>query len=150
MIRNVALASLLAFSLTIGAALAADPLVLRGDGVALDGYDAISFFTGSPKQGSASYEAAWKGGIFRFVSAANRDAFLKNPDKYAPQYGGYSPMAMAEGKTVAGSAAMAVVVDGKLFLAADANEMKMLEQMPAEMMDKAKIRYIKINEGIYQ
>ncbi len=72
----------------------ADPLT----GVAIDGYDPVSYFTGSePQQGTPDFEYEWGGVPWYFVSAANRDAFARTPEVYAPQYGGHCLMALSRG-----------------------------------------------------
>lgn len=59
-------------------------------GVAIKGYDPVAYFTLSkPVEGSAEFEYEWMGAKWRFSSARHRDLFKSNPEKYAPQYGGY-------------------------------------------------------------
>jgi len=71
--------------------------------VAIGGYDPVSYFgAGGPATGSADFEAEYEGATFRFVSAENRERFLSEPERYAPQYGGYCVKNLAEGKLVAG------------------------------------------------
>ena len=61
-----------------------------GSKLRLRGNDPVSYFGASkPTLGSAEFKAEHAGVTYRFVSAANRDLFLKAPDKYAPQYGGF-------------------------------------------------------------
>lgn len=56
----------------------------------LKGYDPVGYFTeGRPVQGNAKYQHVWDGGRYHFASAANRDKFVSDPDRYAPQFGGY-------------------------------------------------------------
>ncbi|MGL4488941.1 MAG: YHS domain-containing (seleno)protein [Rhizobiaceae bacterium] len=86
------------------------------DGVAVGGYDAVSFFSGSPVEGKADFATKWSNVEWRFATAENRDAFLSNPQKYAPQYGGYCAYAVAKGSTAKGDPKAWSVVDGKLYL----------------------------------
>src|ERR1044071_6233089 len=66
-----------------------DPLT----GVAIEGYDAVSYFTEpAPLPGLPDYEYYWGGVPWYFASAANRDVFVRNPEIYAPQYGGHCEM----------------------------------------------------------
>jgi hypothetical protein len=49
-------------------------------GVALDGFDPVSYFLGEgPKPGLTEYELVWSGIAWRFASAANREAFQRDP-----------------------------------------------------------------------
>ena len=67
-------------------------------GPALQGFDPVAYFTeGAPKEGSARYTHEWNGAIWRFVSAENRDRFQAEPERFAPQYGGYCAFAMSGG-----------------------------------------------------
>jgi YHS domain-containing protein len=60
------------------------------DGLAIRGYDAVAYFTRhAAVRGSAEHSLRWKGAEWRFSSAEHLELFRKNPEKYAPQYGGY-------------------------------------------------------------
>lgn len=88
-----------------------------GDGVAIRGYDPVAYFTvGEPVEGSADYTATHDGATWRFSSAGNRDAFVADPEKYAPQYGGYCAYAVAHGATAPIDPQAFSVLDGKLYL----------------------------------
>ena len=79
--------------------LLAAPLVAQGDkvlvnvdkkGVALQGYDAVAFFTDqAPVRGVASYSARYQGATYYFASAEHRATFESAPEHYAPGYGGF-------------------------------------------------------------
>lgn len=66
--------------------------------VMIDGYDPVSYFSGTPTKGDASITTNVKGKTYHFASEANRGAFSADPSKYEPQYGGYCATAMSEGK----------------------------------------------------
>lgn len=67
-------------------------------GIAIDGYDPVSYFTDAePAQGLPDYEYDWGGVPWYFESAANRDVFMRNPEVYAPQYGGHCLMSLSRG-----------------------------------------------------
>lgn len=85
--------------------------------LAVGGYDAVAYFTdGKPVEGSKSFVHEHKGAKWRFASAENLAAFKANPDKYAPQYGGYCAWAAAQGYTAKGDPKNWKVVGGKLYL----------------------------------
>lgn len=89
----------------------------RFSNTALQGYDPVTYFTDdAPAKGDKSITADWNGAVVWFVSEANRDAFLADPDAYAPQYGGYCAWAMADGKYAKGNAHYWNIVEGKLYL----------------------------------
>ena len=100
-----------------GMALAEKPAVFAVDGVALRGYDPVAYFTESkPVKGDPAFGLQWKGAIWHFASAANRDAFRAAPEKYAPQYGGYCAFGTAQGYAVQTEPDAWKIVDGKLYL----------------------------------
>ena len=105
--------------LAFAGALHADspPVLTDVHGVALGGFDAVSYFSdGGPVMGSADFETTWSGAKWRFANAADRDAFVAAPEKYAPQYGGYCAYAVAKGGTAPADPTAWKVVDGKLYL----------------------------------
>lgn len=89
----------------------------EGDGAAIRGYDPVAYFKDSkPAKGSAEHRFEHKGSTFLFSSKANRDAFAAEPDKYAPQYGGFCAFGTASGYKAAVDPAVFSVVNGKLYL----------------------------------
>ncbi len=59
-------------------------------GLAIKGYDPVAYFTeGRAVKGKKEFEYKWEDAKWRFSSAGNRDLFAANPEKYAPQYGGF-------------------------------------------------------------
>jgi enamine deaminase RidA (YjgF/YER057c/UK114 family) len=94
----------------------------RGDEpkLSISGYDPVAYFTdGRPVQGKAEFEYVWRNLRWRFASGEHRDLFVKDPQRYAPQYDGYCAMgAAAEAgahKDTVDPEAWAIV-DGKLYL----------------------------------
>lgn len=89
-------------------------------GPAIGGFDAVAYFTeGAPIEGDARYTHEWNGAIWRFTSPENRDQFKSEPERYAPQYGGYCSFAMSSGSFSPGEAKRWRIVDGKLYLNAN-------------------------------
>jgi enamine deaminase RidA (YjgF/YER057c/UK114 family) len=94
----------------------------RGDEpkLSISGYDPVAYFTeGRPVQGKAEFEYLWHKLRWRFANADHRDLFVKDPNRYAPQYDGYCAMGTtnddAAHKDTVDPEAWAVV-DGKLYL----------------------------------
>lgn len=100
-----------------GGSATAQELNVTPTGLALRGYDPVSYFTGGkPVLGRADISAEHKGAVYRFATDANKQAFVANPDKYAPQFGGYCAFAAALGKKFDGDPNVWKIVDGKLYL----------------------------------
>lgn len=73
-----------------GISWAKDPINADWLGVAIKGYDTVAYFTeGKPVKGDKMHEFTWKGAKWRFSTAAHRQMFAADPEKYAPRYGGY-------------------------------------------------------------
>lgn len=120
-VRSLTAATIAAIALSLAfsasPALAAKADIYAKGGVAAKGYDVVAFFTdGMPVKGSPEFATEWKGVEWRFASAEHRDAFLADPERYAPQYGGYCAWAVAQGKTAPGDPMFWRIVDGKLYL----------------------------------
>ena len=97
-------------------AFAQTPVFSTGDG-AIRGYDPVAFFTqGKPVKGSSEQTYAWNGAKWYFSNAEHRDRFAADPEKYAPQYGGYCAYAVAKGYTASTVPEAWAIVDGKLYL----------------------------------
>ena len=86
-------------------------------GVAVDGYDAVAFFTkGKPVKGSSLYAYTWSGAQWLFADKADMESFQKAPEKYAPQYGGYCAYGAAKGHKATTEVDTWTIVNGKLYL----------------------------------
>ena len=98
-------------------AAALDPVWSNWRGLAVAGYDPVAYFTdGKPVEGSSDFTTEWKGATWRFASTAHRDQFVAEPEKFAPQYGGYCAWAVSQGYTAGIDPQAWKIVDGKLYL----------------------------------
>ncbi len=72
---------------------------VNSDGVIIDGYDPVAFFTESkPVKGSANFQSTHDGAIYHFASADNKNRLDENPEKYKVQFGGWCAYAVSLGK----------------------------------------------------
>jgi YHS domain-containing protein len=95
----------------------ADPVYKNGSGLAIRGYDPVAYFDQSrPVKGSPQFSHQWMGATWLFASAQHRDQFAANPERYAPQYGGYCSYAVSQGHTASIDPEAWKIVDGKLHL----------------------------------
>lgn len=86
-------------------------------GIAVRGTDVVAYATqGRPVAGSAAFAHTWRGATWRFATAAHRDAFAADPERFAPAYGGFCAYAVSEGYTAPIDPAAWRIVDGRLFL----------------------------------
>ncbi len=88
-----------------------------GSDLAVGGYDAVAYHTQSlAVPGNPNYRVSWKDAEWRFASAENRDLFVKAPETYAPQFGGYCAFTVAYGSTAPGNPKVFTLANGKLYL----------------------------------
>ncbi|MBC8112690.1 MAG: YHS domain protein [Verrucomicrobia bacterium] len=87
------------------------------NGIAIQGYDAVSYFSGKPTKGKSAFAHNYQGVVYYFATAANRETFKKSPEKYEPAYGGWCSYAMGDsGEKVEIDPQTYKIVDGKLNL----------------------------------
>ncbi|MGY0217756.1 YHS domain-containing (seleno)protein [Endozoicomonadaceae bacterium StTr2] len=134
--RKITFASLLTllFSLQVFPALAKDEIYTSFfSNKAVGGYDTVAYFTeGRPVEGSDKFKTEYKDTVWYFSSAENLKKFKADPEKYAPQYGGYCAWAVGQGYTASGDPKQWHIDNGKLYLNYDA-------EVKAEWLkDKAK------------
>ncbi|MPW36196.1 YHS domain-containing (seleno)protein [Vibrio sp. B1Z05] len=86
-------------------------------GKAIKGYDPVAYFTMQKAQkGDKQYQYEWKDATWYFSSEENRNLFVANPEKYAPQYGGYCAWAVSNGYTAKIDPNAWSIYEGKLYL----------------------------------
>lgn len=106
----------IAFALTTANAFAIEPIFSTEAG-AIRGYDPVAYFTQhKPVKGKEALSYQWQGAEWHFSTQANLDAFKAEPEKFAPQYGGYCAYGVAQGYTPETDPAAFKVVNGKLYL----------------------------------
>lgn len=104
--------------------------------VAVQGHDVVAYFTvGAPTAGKAEFKANHRGATYFFASAANRDSFKSDPNKYAPQFGGFCAMGVALDKKLDGDPTAWKVEGGKLYLNVNKDvQKKWLEDVPGNLV----------------
>ena len=113
--RTTAIA--LALSLSAGAAFADEITTFVKQGAAIGGTDPVAYFTeGKPIEGKDAFTATYDDVTWKFASAANRDLFVADPEKYAPQYGGFCAFGASKGFKVPVVPDAWKIVDGKLYM----------------------------------
>lgn len=91
---------------------------LESSGLAIQGYDPVTYFTiNKAVEGKKELSANYNGVTYRFVSKQNKEEFTRNPTRYEPQFGGWCAYAMGKkGEKVAIDPETFKVLDGKLYL----------------------------------
>lgn len=111
------------------------PVNKGSDNLAIKGYDAVAYFNdGRAVRGAEEFSLEYEGAMWLFTSQSNRDLFAQEPQKYAPQYGGYCSWAVGHGYTAPGDPEAWKVVDGKLYLNYNQDVKKKWEQEAASLI----------------
>lgn len=106
--------------------------------IALKGYDPVAYFTLSRAvRGDARFQMEWDGAVYRFVSAHHLELFKADPDRYLPQFGNLCTASLASGKRRIPDPRYWLVHQGRLFLFAHPDGVKMMAVNPDAMMARA-------------
>nr|WP_228481449.1 YHS domain-containing (seleno)protein [Vibrio fluminensis] len=101
----------------ISTAFALEPVYSDFFGKAIKGYDPVAYFSDAkPVKGSSDHRYDWNGATWYFSSNANLNMFIQDPQKFAPQYGGYCAWAVSEGYTASIDPEAWYIHDDKLYL----------------------------------
>lgn len=128
--------------LGLSAPVMAEDLVNTGyfGDVAIKGYDPVAYFTESKAlEGSPQFSYRWLGANWQFASAENRELFIREPTRYAPQYGGYCADGVSFGTVTTNIDPKAWrIIEGKLFLSYDPGAAEGFEKNPNKLVDSKK------------
>jgi hypothetical protein len=121
----------------------------RLTGVAISGYDPVSYFTGTaPVQGRRELESVLENVVFQFRNEGNRAAFVAHPDIYAPQYGGHDPVALARGIALAGNPLEWQIFGSHLYLFYDPRSRAAFAADPKAAIAKAEEQWPEVRKGL--
>jgi len=86
-------------------------------GIAIKGYDTVAYFTENmPVKGLKEFSHEWNHGVWLFSNNTNLELFKANPEKYAPQYGGYCAFGVAKDSFAKVDPTQFTVLNNKLYL----------------------------------
>ncbi len=126
-IRLIALAAAIAAA-PPAAARPAPEINAPAGGLAVGGYDAVAYFRdGKPVRGDRHYQLRYKGAVWRFASGETLRQFQERPDAFAPQFGGYCAWAVSQHYLAPGDPLQWKIVDGRLYLNANARAKQLWE-----------------------
>lgn len=126
-------------------AIVSDPI----SGVAIEGYDPVSYFLGdAPVPGKPDYEYYWRGLPWYFANAANRDVFMRAPEAYAPQFGGHCLMSLSRGYLSDGKPRLYVIEGQKLYFFYSSANRDAFLMARAEAIMTAEAAWPKLSESL--
>ena len=155
MMRRTSLQLLMAAAIAVSAIV---PVELMAQGstsakgrLTLKGYDPVAYFTdGKATPGMAEFEYTWDGLLFRFASAAHRDLFKADPEKFAPQFAGSCAMSLSRGVKIEADPNNWTISNGKLFVFAGAGGPEKLRTEPAGVIAQATVNWSTLKDASYQ
>jgi hypothetical protein len=124
-------------------------VVNRFSGLAIEGFDPVAYFTDAQAMlGREEFEASQAGAVWRFRNAGNRASFVAHPEIYGPQFGGYDPIDLARGVTVAGNPRFWLVVGQRLYLFSREKSRDAFAASPAGVLRNATQRWPGLQQSL--
>lgn len=119
-----------------------------GARIALRGYDPLSYFDpGRPEKGSTKFQFAFDDAVYWFKSEDHRAKFAADPERYAPQYGGYCAIALAAGEKVEADPEAWSISNGKLYVFGAKDGMSEFRKDRAGVIGQANSNWPKLHES---
>lgn len=123
----------------------------RYSGLAIAGFDPVAYFIdGRPEMGLPDFEVAQGGAVWRFRNEGNLASFVAHPDIYGPQFGGYDPVDLARGVTVAGNPMFWTIAGDRLYLFGREDTRDAFAANPAPYVKEAISRWPALMEQLAQ
>src|SRR5665213_3034216 len=124
-------------------------VVNRFTGLAIEGFDPVAYFTDArPEIGLADFEASEAGAVWRFRNEGDRASFVAHPDIYGPQYGGYDPIDLARGVTVAGNPRFWLISGQRLYLFGREQTRDNFALDPSRVLRSANLRWPELEQTL--
>lgn len=131
-------------------AMAADE-VFVADSVAIRGYDPVAYFTeGAPVKGDPQFRHEWNGVAWLFSSRDNLERFQADPERFAPQFGGFCAFGMSRGYKVGTDPAAFTVHEGKLYLNYSLPVQATWLKDTGAYIDKAEVNWTTLEHEAYE
>ncbi|HEX5169286.1 MAG TPA: YHS domain-containing (seleno)protein [Cyclobacteriaceae bacterium] len=112
---------------------------------AINGYDPVSYFkVNMAVKGDGHYSYEWKDATWHFVSEENLSLFKADPEKYAPQFGGYCAYGMSQGHKAPTEPDAWTIVEDKLYFNYNKDVQKKWQENRDELIKQAETNWPKI------
>ena len=139
--------STLIFSIVFLTVLAQKPEVFSTDAGAIGGYDPVAFFKESkPVVGKKEFSQSWNGAVWYFSTAENLEAFKADPEKFAPQFGGWCAYGTADGHKSPTLPETWTMVDNKLYFNYNKEVQKLWNKNQKGLIDQANRRWPEVRK----
>ena len=99
------------------AALGGSSPVYTEVGIAIRGADAVAYFRGlGPVAGTVTERVRWRGAVWLFATPEHREAFERDPRRFAPRFGGYCAYTLSQGELAPADPHAFKIHEGRLYL----------------------------------
>jgi hypothetical protein len=116
--------------------------------IAIKGYDAVAYFTvGRAVKGRAEFEYVWQDARWWFVKADHRDMFARDPERYAPRFGGFCTGGLSLGYMIRADPENWSIIDGRLYMNHTRRGRDRLRANPAPIIAAAEDTWAVFGEG---
>jgi YHS domain-containing protein len=133
--------------LVAGLSWAQVPAYFNSDGVAIKGHDPVAYFSeNSAVAGSKQFSYNWQGIEWHFKNQSNLDAFKANPEKYAPQFGGYCAYGASENHKSPTEPAAFTIVNDKLYLNYNLKVKELWSKDIKGHIEKAEVNWVTLKD----
>jgi YHS domain-containing protein len=111
-------------------------------GLAIDGYDPVSYFIDDGATvGRGDFEVRYRGAVWRFRNSGNQAAFMDRPGDYEPRFGGHDPVAVVRGAPTPGNPEIWLIVGGALYLFYSVESRNEFQSDPARIAMQAEAKW---------
>lgn len=126
-------------------------VVNRFTGLAIDGFDPVAYFVDARAEiGEEAFETSEAGAVWRFRNEGNRASFVAHPDIYGPMFGGYDPVDLVRGVTVAGNPRFWLISGQRLYLFSREENRDAFAADAARGLREANARWPQLEQGLAQ
>lgn len=114
------------------------PVNTDEDNIALAGYDPVAYHLEKrPVEGSVIFAMRWEGAIWRFSKSSHLRMFRRDPERWAPQYGGYCSLCISQGNLTDFDPEQFEIYEDRLYLFQDKETRMTWRENPEKYMDKS-------------
>jgi YHS domain-containing protein len=133
--------------IVVGCSTAPTEIFVNDQGVAVNGYDAVSYFNeGKAVEGKENFRYEWSAALWQFSSQENLETFKSNPGRYAPQYGGYCAYGTADGHKASTEPEAWKIIDNKLYLNYNKDVQSIWLKDQADFIEKANANWPEVKK----
>jgi YHS domain-containing protein len=117
----------------------------NGDGIAIQGYDVMSYLEKRAEKGKEQLQTEFGGVLWRFASEDHKRQFLLDPARFVPAYGGFCAYSIGRGYPATADPEAFAVHRGRVYLFFDPAVRAVWEQDLDQWISKADLSWPKVH-----